>query len=125
MDARDDGTLSIEYPDALFPASWSEEKVARARTLFLKRLSVLAHRFYGGKLQVLPRAGLYGPGWFGAWYTPGVSAVSTAVRDESEESFALTGRGTSWPCSPTPPACSGTATADLRAGSASWRARPS
>ncbi|MBN1243537.1 MAG: NADP-dependent malic enzyme [Spirochaetales bacterium] len=93
MDARDDGTLSIENPDALFPDGWSEEKVARARTLFLKRLSVLAHRFYGGKLQVLPRAGLYGPGWFGAWYTPGVSAVSTAVRDDPEESFALTGRG--------------------------------
>lgn len=69
------------------------DRRARAQTLFYKKLALDAHRFYGGKLQTAPRCGLYGPAWFNVWYTPGVSSVSTAVRDATEESFALSGRG--------------------------------
>lgn len=69
------------------------DRRAKAQTLFYKRLSLLAHRFYGGKLQTAPRCGLYGPAWFNVWYTPGVSAVSTAIRDDNGESFELSGRG--------------------------------
>lgn len=77
--------LTERLPDA--------DRRAAAQTLFYKRLSLLAHEFYGGKLQTAPRCGLYGPAWFNVWYTPGVSAVSTAIRDDNDSSFALSSRG--------------------------------
>ena len=76
-----------------FPAQWDGGQVARAKTLFFKALALEAHRFYGGKIQVLPRASLPGFQWFNAWYTPGVSAVSTGIRDDHDESFELSWRG--------------------------------
>jgi malate dehydrogenase (oxaloacetate-decarboxylating) len=84
---------SLKNLDELFPADFSEEKKARAKTLFLKNLSAEAHRFYGGKMQTLPKCGIYGLNWFNVWYTPGVSQVSTAIRDNNELSFALSNRG--------------------------------
>lgn len=69
------------------------ERRALVQTLFYKRLSLLAHEFYGGKLQTAPRCGLYGPAWLNVWYTPGVSAVSTAIRDNNDQSFSLSARG--------------------------------
>ena len=78
---------------SLFPAQWDEGQVARGKTLFFKALALEAHRFYGGKIQVLPRASLPGFQWFNAWYTPGVSAVSTGIRDDQDESFELSWRG--------------------------------
>lgn len=83
-------------PDSLtpsFPADFSEAEKAQAKTLFLKKLSLLAHDFYGGKMQTLPKCGIYGFNWFNAWYTPGVSAVSTAIRDDNDASFTLSNRG--------------------------------
>ncbi|MDR0554513.1 MAG: NADP-dependent malic enzyme [Treponema sp.] len=79
--------------DSLFPPEFTEEQKARAKTAFLKNLSVEAHRFYGGKMQTVPRCGIYGPGWFNVWYTPGVSKISTTIRDDNDASFALTSRG--------------------------------
>lgn len=76
-----------------FPAEWDGGRVARAKTAFFKALALEAHRFYGGKIQVLPRAPLPGFQWFNAWYTPGVSAVSTGIRDHQDESFDLSWRG--------------------------------
>jgi malate dehydrogenase (oxaloacetate-decarboxylating) len=76
-----------------FPDSFTEEQKAKAQTLFLKRLSLDAHRFYKGKIQILPRAGVYGFNWFNVWYTPGVSKVSTTIRDNNDESFSLSCRG--------------------------------
>ncbi len=76
-----------------FPPQWDGGKVAQAKTVFFKALALEAHRFYGGKIQVLPRASLPGFQWFNAWYTPGVSAVSTGIRDDNDESFELSWRG--------------------------------
>ncbi len=76
-----------------FPPQWDGGRVARAKTVFFKALALEAHRFYGGKIQVLPRASLPGFQWFNAWYTPGVSAVSTGIRDNPDESFELSWRG--------------------------------
>ena len=70
-----------------------ESKVAAAQTSFLKRLSEETHRFYHGKMQSLPKAGIYGFNWFNVWYTPGVSKVSTTIRDDNEQSYALSNRG--------------------------------
>ena len=76
-----------------FPPEWDGGRVARAKTAFFKALALEAHRFYGGKIQILPRAPLPGFQWFNAWYTPGVSAVSTGIRDDPDESFDLSWRG--------------------------------
>jgi len=76
-----------------FPESFSEAEKAQAKTLFLKKLSLLAHEFYGGKMQTLPKCGIYGLNWFNTWYTPGVSAVSTSIRDDNDLSFTLSNRG--------------------------------
>jgi malate dehydrogenase (oxaloacetate-decarboxylating) len=85
--------ISLSNLDDLFPASLGAEKIARAKTNFFKRLSVDMHRYYGGKIQTLPRCGVYGLNWFNLWYTPGVSAISTAIRDDRDSSFELSSRG--------------------------------
>ena len=77
----------------LFPPEWDGDRAARAKTVFFQALALEAHRFYGGKIQVLPRAPLPGFQWFNAWYTPGVSSVSTGIRDAPDESFDLSWRG--------------------------------
>jgi malate dehydrogenase (oxaloacetate-decarboxylating) len=79
--------------DSLFPADFTEDQKAQAKTLFLKNLSLEAHRFYGGKMQTLPKCGVYGLNWFNVWYTPGVSKISTTIRDNNNASFALSNRG--------------------------------
>ncbi|HNX98546.1 MAG TPA: NADP-dependent malic enzyme, partial [Candidatus Aminicenantes bacterium] len=48
---------------------------------------------YGGKIATVPKAGIYGFNWFNVWYTPGVSKVSTTIRDNHDTSFELTNRG--------------------------------
>ena len=83
----------LENLDGLFPSEWDGDKTARAKTHFFKALSLEAHRFYGGKIQTLPRAPLPGFQWFNAWYTPGVSSVSTGIRDDRDASFDLSWRG--------------------------------
>jgi malate dehydrogenase (oxaloacetate-decarboxylating) len=85
--------LELKNLDRLFPEDFSEEQKEEAKTLFLKNLSVNAHYFYGGKMQTVPKCGIYGFNWFNAWYTPGVSKVSTTIRDDNDASFALSGRG--------------------------------
>jgi malate dehydrogenase (oxaloacetate-decarboxylating) len=85
--------LSLENLSTAFPSDLSPDQRAKAQTLFLKRLSADAHRFYGGKMQTVPKCGLYGFNWFNVWYTPGVSKISTAIRDDNDESFALSNRG--------------------------------
>jgi len=85
--------LQLNKLDSLFPDYFSEEQKAKSKTIFLKYLSAEAHRFYGGKMQTIPKCGIYGLNWFNVWYTPGVSKVSTTIRDNNDESFALSGRG--------------------------------
>lgn len=86
-------TKDLQSISQQMPADFSQDEKALAKTLFLKRLSVLTHKFYGGKLQTLPKCGLYGFDWFSVWYTPGVSAISTTIRDDNDTSFSLVSRG--------------------------------
>jgi malate dehydrogenase (oxaloacetate-decarboxylating) len=79
--------------EALFPESFSHAQKAKAKTLFYKNLAFLAHQFYGGKIQVVPRAPVPGFNWFNVWYTPGVSNISTSIRENNELSFSLSSRG--------------------------------
>jgi malate dehydrogenase (oxaloacetate-decarboxylating) len=85
--------LKLENLDELFPADFTKEQIAKGKTLFLKEVADTMHRFYGGKMQTIPKAGLYGFNWFNVWYTPGVSKVSTAIRDNPDASYELSNRG--------------------------------
>lgn len=85
--------IRLDDVAARFPAQWDEGQVARAKTVFFQALALETHRFYRGKIQILPRAPLPGFQWFNAWYTPGVSAVSKGIRDAADESFELSWRG--------------------------------
>jgi malate dehydrogenase (oxaloacetate-decarboxylating) len=76
--------LDLENLEDLFPDDFTPGQVAKAQTIFLKELSFSAHKFYGGKMMTVPKAGLYGFNWFNVWYTPGVSKVSTSIRDCKE-----------------------------------------
>lgn len=69
------------------------DKVAAAQTAFLKELSYKMHEFYKGKMMSLPKAGFYGFNWFNVWYTPGVSKISTSIRDDNALSYRLSNRG--------------------------------
>jgi malate dehydrogenase (oxaloacetate-decarboxylating) len=86
------GYLNLENLKDRFPKDFSPGEVAKAQTIFLKRLSLAAHGFYGGKMKTIPKAGMFGFGWFGVWYTPGVSAVSTAIREDNLRSYELSNR---------------------------------
>jgi malate dehydrogenase (oxaloacetate-decarboxylating) len=59
----------------------------------LKKLAESAHTFYEGKIQTVPKAPVIGFNWFNVWYTPGVSKVSTMIRDDVDTSFQLSNRG--------------------------------
>ena len=78
--------------DEVFPGHFTQEQIAKAKTLFLKRLSMEAHKFYGGKMQTVPKAPVMGFNWFNVWYTPGVSKISTTIRDNNETSYELSNR---------------------------------
>jgi malate dehydrogenase (oxaloacetate-decarboxylating) len=85
--------LALDNLSEAFPDDFTPAQKAKAQTLFLKRFSVDAHRFYGGKMQTVPKCGVFGMQWFSAWYSPGVSGISTAIRDNNDLSFELTSRG--------------------------------
>lgn len=85
--------LSLNNLEDLFPEDFTQEQIAKAKTVFLKELAFSSHKFYGGKMQTLPKAGIYGFNWFNVYYTPGVSKVSTSIRDNNDTSFQLSNRG--------------------------------
>jgi len=86
--------LSIDLHNLpeVFAQHFAPQDVAAAQTWFLKQLSLSMHAHYQGKMQTLPKAGIWGFNWFNVWYTPGVSAVSTTIRDDVQSSFELSNR---------------------------------
>ncbi len=84
---------TLENLNDVFPSHFTEAQIAKAKTLFLKKLSGDAHRFYSGKIQTVPKAPVIGFNWFNVWYTPGVSTVSTTIRENPDCSFELSNRG--------------------------------
>lgn len=83
---------TLDNLDEVMPDNFTADQKSKCKTLFLKKLSLEAHQFYQGKIQTLPKAPVIGTNWFNVWYTPGVSAVSTAIRDNHNQSFALSNR---------------------------------
>jgi len=85
--------LNLSNLSACFPEGMNAELKAKAQTLFLQKASLFMHRYYGGKMQTLPKAGVWGTNWFNIWYTPGVSKISTSIRDNAALSYELSNRG--------------------------------
>ena len=68
----------------------AEELLAKA-----KKPSLLApplHRYYGGKLQVMPKCAISSYQDFAIWYTPGVAAACKEIQASPDKSFELTNR---------------------------------
>ncbi|PKP19551.1 MAG: malate dehydrogenase [Bacteroidetes bacterium HGW-Bacteroidetes-21] len=84
--------LDLSNLKASFPDDFTQEQIAKAQTAFLKKLSELAHKFYQGKIMTIPKAPVMGFNWFNVWYTPGVSKVSTDIRDNYDMSFEMSNR---------------------------------
>ncbi len=56
------------------------------------QLSPPMHRFYEGKMQVIPKCAVRGVDDFAVWYTPGVAAACREIALDAEKSFELTNR---------------------------------
>jgi malate dehydrogenase (oxaloacetate-decarboxylating) len=85
--------LTLADLGSYFPDDFTPEQRAKAQTVFLKELAASVHTFYRGKVMTMPKAGIYGFNWFNVYYTPGVSMVSTSIRDNNDASFDLSNRG--------------------------------
>jgi len=85
--------LQLGNLNDVFPKNFTQEQIAKAKTLFFKKLAEEAHRYYHGKIEIVPKAPVLGFNWFNVWYTPGVSKISTSIRDNNDLSYELTNRG--------------------------------
>ncbi len=85
--------LSLDNFEDCFPEDFTPYQKACAKTLFYKVFAQKMHGFYRGKMQTLPKAPIYGFNWFNTWYTPGVSRISTHIRDNNDASYELSNRG--------------------------------
>jgi malate dehydrogenase (oxaloacetate-decarboxylating) len=76
-------------------AATAEELADRRRegqTEQLGHRAIELSRFYGGKIETVPKVPVRSLRDFSLWYTPGVAAVSRAIQHDPELAFELTGR---------------------------------
>ncbi|MEM2971360.1 MAG: NADP-dependent malic enzyme [Candidatus Bathyarchaeia archaeon] len=71
----------------------AEELLAKAEKPL--QLASSLHKFYEGKVQVMPKCAIKSPEDFAIWYTPGVAAVCRQIQKDRDKSFELTNR---WNC---------------------------
>ena len=67
-----------------------EELLAKAKKP--SQLAPPLHRFYEGKVQVMPKCAVTSPKDFAIWYTPGVAAPCREIHANPDKSFELTNR---------------------------------
>jgi malate dehydrogenase (oxaloacetate-decarboxylating) len=67
-----------------------EELLAKAKKP--ARLAPSMHRFYEGKVQVMPKCAIRNTDDFAVWYTPGVAAPCREIQANLDKSFELTNR---------------------------------
>jgi malate dehydrogenase (oxaloacetate-decarboxylating) len=67
-----------------------EELLAKAKKP--AQLSPAMHRFYEGKMQVIPKCVIRSTDDFAIWYTPGVAAACREIQADPDKSFELTNR---------------------------------
>jgi malate dehydrogenase (oxaloacetate-decarboxylating) len=79
--------MATEQPEA---KPTVEELLAKAKKP--AQIAPALHKFYGGKMQVMPRCAINSPDDFAVWYTPGVAAPCRMIQADPEKSFELTNR---------------------------------
>jgi len=67
-----------------------EELLARAARP--AKIAVPYHKFYGGKVQVMPKCAIRGLSDFDFWYTPGVAEPCKLIKENKDASFEYTNR---------------------------------
>ncbi|MEM0008302.1 MAG: NADP-dependent malic enzyme [Candidatus Bathyarchaeia archaeon] len=67
-----------------------EELLAKAKKP--SQLAPSMHKFYEGKVQVMPKCAITSPDDFAIWYTPGVAAPCKEIQANPEKVFELTNR---------------------------------
>jgi malate dehydrogenase (oxaloacetate-decarboxylating) len=67
-----------------------EELLAKAKKPV--QLASPMHRFYEGKVQVMPKCAITSTDDFAVWYTPGVAAPCREIQANPDKSFELTNR---------------------------------
>jgi len=67
-----------------------EELLAKAKKP--AQLAPPLHKFYEGKVQVMPKCAITSPKDFSIWYTPGVAQPCKDIQANPEKSFELTNR---------------------------------
>jgi len=67
-----------------------EELLAKAKKPAL--LASPMHKFYEGKVQVMPKCAITSPKDFAIWYTPGVATPCKEIHANPDKSFELTNR---------------------------------
>jgi malate dehydrogenase (oxaloacetate-decarboxylating) len=67
-----------------------EELLAKAKKP--AQLAPPMHKFYEGKVQVMPKCAITSPADFAIWYTPGVAAPCKEIQANPDKSFELTNR---------------------------------
>jgi len=77
-------------PDNVDVKPTVEELLAKAKKPAL--LSSPMHRFYEGKMQVIPKCAIRNTDDFAIWYTPGVAAPCREIQADPDKSFELTNR---------------------------------
>ena len=78
-------------------ATEKEEKKPTVEELLAKakkpaQLAPSMHRFYEGKVQVMPKCAITSTNDFAVWYTPGVAAPCKEIQANPDKSFELTNR---------------------------------
>jgi len=56
------------------------------------QLASRMHKFYEGKMQVMPKCAITNPNDFAVWYTPGVAVPCREIQANPDKSFELTNR---------------------------------
>ncbi|MDR0953373.1 MAG: malate dehydrogenase, partial [Elusimicrobiota bacterium] len=59
--------LKLDNVEESLPSHLSSDEKAQAKTLFFKKLALKMHKFYGGKIGCLPKAGVFDLNWFNVW----------------------------------------------------------
>jgi len=72
------------------PKPTVDELLAKAKRP--AQLSSPMHRFYEGKMQVIPKCAIRSVDDFAIWYTPGVAAPCREIQADPDKSFELTNR---------------------------------
>lgn len=68
----------------------AEELLAKAKKP--SQLATPMHKFYEGKIQVMPKCAITSPDDFAIWYTPGVATPCKEIQADPDKSFELTNR---------------------------------